>query len=121
MFDIFNNGFPNYLIDEQIKLMINNTNKINDKNYVTHNNYNHINLFYCNQVHLNFKLDEKILKNIIHRYPSPIDNNNRIRFIIYNKKFKTFNLVGKKTPMLFINLYVHWENASPTLKKVKLY
>ena len=34
-------------------------NKINDKNYVIQNNYNHINLFYCNQIHLNFKLNER--------------------------------------------------------------
>ena len=50
-------------------------------------------LIYYNQRHPNFRLDEKILKNKIHRYISPIDNNNRIRFIIYYKKFRTFNLV----------------------------
>ena len=33
--NLFNNGFPNYLVDEQIKIMINNKNKINDKSYVT--------------------------------------------------------------------------------------
>ena len=42
--------------------MINNKNKINDKSYVIQNNYNHINLFYWNQMHPNFELDEKILK-----------------------------------------------------------
>ena len=51
-----------------------------------------INLFYCNQMHPNFRLNEKILKNIIHRYISPTDNN-EIIFIIYYKKFKTLNTV----------------------------
>ena len=90
-----NNGFPNYLADKRIKLMINNNNKINDKSYVTQNNYDHINLFYCNQMHPKFKLDKKILKNTIHRYISPTDNDNKIRFIIYYKKFKTLNIVFK--------------------------
>ena len=35
---------------------------------------------------LNFRLNEKIHKNIIHRYISPTGNNNKIRFIIYFKK-----------------------------------
>ena len=44
-------------------------------------------------MHPNFRLHEKILKNIIHRYTSPTDNKNKIRFIIYYKKIKTLNLV----------------------------
>ena len=64
--------------------MINNKNKINDKSYV--HKIIIIILFYCNQMHLNFRLDEKILKNIIHRYIFSTDNNNRIRFIIFYKK-----------------------------------
>ena len=51
---LINSGFPNYLIDEQIKLMFNNKNKINDKSYVNQNNY--INLFYCYQMHPKFRL-----------------------------------------------------------------
>ena len=70
--NLINNGFPNYLVDKQIKLMIDNKNKINDKIYVTQNNYNHINSLYCNQMHPNFRFDEKILKNIIHRLPSQL-------------------------------------------------
>ena len=37
-------------------------NEIDDKYYVTQNNYNRNNLFYCDQMHPNFRLDEKILK-----------------------------------------------------------
>ena len=73
--------------------MINNKNEINEKSYVTQNDNHHINLFYCSQMHTNFRFDEKIHKNIIHRYISPTDNNDKIRFIIYYKKFKKLNLV----------------------------
>ena len=38
---LINNGFPNYKVDEQIKLIINYKNKINDKSYVTQKIYNH--------------------------------------------------------------------------------
>ena len=38
---------------------------------VTQNNYNHVNSFCCNQMHLDFRLDEKIHKNIIQKYVSP--------------------------------------------------
>ena len=80
---LINNRLPNYLVDEHVKLMINDKNKINDKSYVTQNNYNTINLFYCKQMHPNLRWDEKkILKNIIHRYISPTDNNDKVRFII---------------------------------------
>ena len=34
----------------------------------------------------NFRLDEKILKNIIHTYISPTGSNNEIKFTIYYKK-----------------------------------
>ena len=66
--------------------MINNKHEINNESYVTQNNYAHINLFYCNQMHLNFRLDEKILKNILNKYISPTDNNNKMRFIIFYTK-----------------------------------
>ena len=56
---LINNGFPNILGDKQIKQTINYKNEINNKIYVIQNNYNHINWFYCNQMHPNFRLDEK--------------------------------------------------------------
>ena len=43
---------------------------MNNKSYVRQNNYNHIYSFHCNQMHPNFRLDEKILKNIVHIYIS---------------------------------------------------
>ena len=40
--------------------------------FVTENNYNHNNLFCCNQMHPIFRFDEKILTNIVHRYIYPL-------------------------------------------------
>ena len=65
----------------------------------------------------NFRLDEKILKNIIHGYISPTENNNKIRCIIYYKKFKTLNFVANNNYfpptkimgkiILFVNVNFH--------------
>ena len=41
----------------------------------------------------NFKLDEDILKTLILRNIFPTDPNEKIKLIIYYKKFKTSNLV----------------------------
>lgn len=51
-------------------------------------NKNTIKLFYYNQVNFNYIKDKKSNKTIIHRYISPIDNKNYLRFIIYYKKIK---------------------------------
>ena len=39
---LINTRFPNYFVDEQIQLMIDDKNKINDKSYVAQNKYNHL-------------------------------------------------------------------------------
>ena len=72
--------------------------------------------FYRNQMHYNYKSDEKILKTLIPRNKLPTDPNKKIKFIIYYNKFKTSNLVirNNSTPSigalqktsLFINLSV---------------
>ena len=66
-----NNNFPNKLVDQQIKLYIQNINK----NYNTTNNNitNRINLYYRNQMHCSYKLYEQTITNIIRRH-KPIEN-----------------------------------------------
>ena len=54
-----------------------------------------INSFYPNQMQNNYKLDEKILKTLIHRNILPTDPNKEIQLIIYYNKSKTSNLVIK--------------------------
>ena len=53
----------------------------------------HIQQEYHNQMHYNYKSDEKILKTLIHRNILPTDPNKKIKLIIYYNKFKTSNLV----------------------------
>ena len=67
------------------------TNKINS--VLLHPANKHIsNFFYRNQMHYNYKSDEKILKTLIHKNILPTDPNKQIKLIIYYK-FKTSNLV----------------------------
>ena len=55
----------------------------------------YIKFFYHNQMHNNYKSDEKIFKTLIHRNILPTDPNKEIKLIIYYNKFKTSNLVIK--------------------------
>ena len=50
-------------------------------------------LFYCNQMHAHYKQDERNLKHITHHYTYPVNAEKCIKLIVYNKKFKTSNLV----------------------------
>ena len=53
-----NNGFPNYIV-EQIKCMIKNVNQQNKLCTTPSSQQTYIKL-YCNQMHYNYKSDEKI-------------------------------------------------------------
>ena len=52
---LVNNNFTNKLVDQQIKLYLQNIHKNNTTN---NNNTNRINLYYRNQMHYNYKLDQ---------------------------------------------------------------
>ena len=89
---LINNGFPNYIVDEQIKCMIKNVNQQNKQCTTPPSQQTYIKLFYRNQMHYNYKSDEKILKTLIHRNILPTDPYKKMKLIYYNK-FKTSNLV----------------------------
>ena len=91
---LINNGFPNYIVDEQIKCMIKNVNQQNKPCSTSPSQQTYIKLFYCNQMHYNYKSDEKILKTLIHRNILPIDPNKKIKLIYYNNS-NTSNLVSR--------------------------
>ena len=61
---LINNRFPNYIVDEQIKRMIKNVNQQNKHCTTSPSQQTFIKHFYRNQMHYNYKSDEKILKNI---------------------------------------------------------
>ena len=56
---LINNGFPNYIVDEQIKRMIENVNQQNIHCTTPPSQQTYIKLFYRNQMHYNYKSDEK--------------------------------------------------------------
>ena len=90
---LIDNGFPNYIVDEQIKRMIKNVNQQNKQCTTPSSQQTYIKLFYRNQMHYNYKSDEKIMKTLIHKNILPTDPNKKIKLIIYYNKFKTSNLV----------------------------
>ena len=91
---LINNGFPNYIVDEQIKRMIKNVNQQNKQCTIPSSQQTYIKLFfYRNQMHYNYKSNEKILKTLIHKNILLTDPNKKIKLVIYYNKFKTSNLV----------------------------
>ena len=66
------------------------TNKINS--VLPSSQQTYIKLFYRNQMHYNYKSDEKIWKTFTKTY-SPLILIKKIKLIIYHNKFKTSNLV----------------------------
>ena len=101
---LINNGFPNYIVDEQIKCMIKNVNQQNKQCTTPPSQQTYIKLFYRNQMHYNYKSDEKILRILIHRNMPPTDPYKKIKLIIYYNKFKTSNLVIKNDSSLSIGV-----------------
>ena len=85
--NIFDNTF-----DEQIKRIIKNVNQQNEQCTTPSSQQTYIKLFYRNQMHYNYKSDEKILKTLIHKNILPTDPNKKIKLVIYYNKFKTSNL-----------------------------
>ena len=87
---LINSGFPNHIVDAEMKHFINKTEQHNIDNTLNHKQS--INLYYKNQFHSNYKIDEHILKNLIQKNVLPTDPTKKIRLIYYNK-FKTFILI----------------------------
>ena len=86
-----NNGFPNYIVDTEIKHFINKTEPHNIENILNHKQS--INLYHKNQFHSNYKIDEHILKNVIQKNVLPTDPTKKVRLIIYYNKLKTSNQI----------------------------
>ena len=104
---LVNNGFPNYVVDRQIKLALSalppnlNTSAHNDSNNnesQNRGNSNRIDIFYCGQYHPNYKIDETILRDIVYQNIIPVNPDSEMNFVIYYRKFKTHNLLIKNSP-----------------------
>ena len=101
---LVNNGFSNREIMLQIRKTI-------DKWYLDDNtatldvdrSQENIKLFYRNYWHIDYKKDEKALRNIISSHVKPINVNDKISLVIYYKNKKTSNLILKNSPSLPTN------------------
>ena len=91
---LVNNNFPNKLVDQKIKYNL----------YTIHQNNENINknetinLYYRNQMHKNYKLDEQAITNIIPRHIKPrhikpAEHLKQIKLILYYCTFKTSKLI----------------------------
>ena len=86
---LINNGFPNSIVDQQIRK------ELNRQSTTTPEPDKSIVVYYCNQFNPNYKQDETSIKNIIKKYVTPKDPSRYIKPIIYYKKQKTANLIIK--------------------------
>ena len=94
-----NNNFANKIIDQQIKQYLHNIHKNSNNN---NNNTNRINLYYKNQMHKNYKVDEHAITNIIHRYIKPTEPPKQINSLseTLNLKHQTLSLRITQTPAI---------------------
>ena len=87
---LISNGFPNYIVDEQIKRIIKN---VNQQNKHCTNKQAFIKLFTATKCTTIINQIKKKLKTLIKRNTLPTDSNKKINFIMYYNEFKASDLV----------------------------
>ena len=87
---LVNNNYSNRTIDHHIEKFINN--KLHSTPTTPTNK---ITVYYQNQMHNNYKIDERVIKSIIKNHTSCIKDNMKLNTIIYYRSKKTCNLVMK--------------------------
>ena len=89
---LVNNNYSNNLVDQHINTFIHN--KFSDKQSPTIKS-NVIPIFYKSQYHSNYKIEERIIKNIVKTNVKPTQTDSKVNIIFYYKNPKTCNLVIK--------------------------
>ena len=89
---LINNNFSNRMVDSQIKKFLNNTlsPKVNKQEKKTP-----IIIYHQGQTHNNYKLDEKVIEDIIDKNTKCTDDRKKIKVIFYYKNRKSANYVMK--------------------------
>ena len=88
---LINNNYSNTLVDKQISKFLNSKLNINS----TEPKKSTIDVYYQNQMHGNYKLDERILKNIISDNTTSTQPDNKINLVIYYKNKQSSSLIMK--------------------------
>ena len=88
---LVNNNYPNALVDTQLKKFLDrklsNENNMQSKNLVP--------VYYESQMHDNYRLEERIIKNIVYDNTRCRDGESKLNLIFYYKNKKTSSLVMK--------------------------
>ena len=89
---LINNNFSNTMVDNRIKKFLNNTlsPNVNKKEKKTP-----IIIYHQGQTHNNYKLDEKVIEEIVDKNTRCIDEKTKIKIIFYYKNKKSANYVMK--------------------------
>ena len=89
---LINNNFSNKMVDNQIKKFLNNklSPKVNNQEKKAP-----IKIYHQGQTHNNYKLDEKIIEDIVDKNTKCTDDNKKIKIIFYYKNKKSANYVMK--------------------------
>ena len=96
---LINNNYPNYLVDSEINRFLNKKLSPNPNDEI---NKTPLNVYYSNQMHTNYKLEERTIKSIIN--DNIICNDNyTVNIIFYYKNLRSSNLVIKNAPHFSLN------------------
>ena len=86
---LINNNYSNSMVDSQICKFLDHVHSTNPSDTVQDS----IDLYYKNQMHKNYKIDERTLTDIIHNNVNCIKPNTKVKLHIYYKNRKASSLV----------------------------
>ena len=86
---LINNNFSNTMVDHQIKKFLENKLSPKENKQVP----KPIKIYYKGQTHKNYKLDERIIENIVHQNTKCTDENSKLKLTFYYKNKKTSNYI----------------------------
>ena len=88
---LVNNNYSNTVIDQHVKKFLDKKVNLNNSNQDSHT----VKLYYQNQTHSNYKVEERSIKNIILSNVKCLNEKQKLKIIFYYKNTKTHNLVMK--------------------------
>ena len=89
---LINSGYTNAEFDNELKTFL-----LKKDSPPPNNNINNIKIYYKNQMSPSYKIDEKILKNIVKNNTLCTDDNEKLELVIYYKSKLTSQLIMTNT------------------------
>ena len=117
---LINNNYSNSQVDALIRNFLHK--KIENSHKTHEDTKTTITLFYNNQMHRNYKIEERMLRGIIHSNTRCTEKDQRLRIIFYYKNSKTCNLVmrnntiSKSSPLCQTNVVYRFNCPMPHCK-----